>query len=101
MMSRPWLLTRQAEASVVEIARWTVDMFAPRQAEAYEEDLIARCSKITHGTAQSQDCRQRIAPDLPEDLRFKRSGQPFIVVIENATKVILVDFLHSRADLFG
>jgi len=99
--SRPWRLTRQAEASLIEIARWTLDTFGPRQAEAYEEDLIARCTEIADGTAHSQDCRRLIAPDLPEDLRFARSGQHFIVFIEDTTQVIIVDFLHSRSDLPG
>lgn len=100
-MPRPWRLTRQAEASLVEIARWTLETFGPRQAEAYEDDLIARCNEIAKGTAQSQDCRRLISADLPEDLRFTRSGQHFIVFIEDATQVIIVDFLHSRADLPG
>jgi len=100
-MPRPWRLTRQGEASLVEIARWTQDTFGPRQAEAYEKDLIARCNEIAAGTAQSQDCRRLIAPDLTEDLRFTRSGQHFIVFIEEATQVVIVDFLHSRADLPG
>ena len=100
-MSRPWRLTRQAEASLVEIARWTLYTIGPRQATAYEEDLIARCTEIADGTAPSQDCRRLIAQDLPEDLRFTRSGQHFIVFIEDATQVIIVDFLHSRADLPG
>lgn len=94
-------MTRQAEASLVEIARWTLDTFGPRKAEAYEEDLIARCREIADSTAQSPDCRRLIAPDLPEDLRFTRSGQHFIVFIEDATQVIIVNFLHSRADLPG
>ena len=98
-MSRPWRLTRRAEASLVEIVRWTMETFGPRQAAAYEEDLITRCSEIADGTAQSQDCRRLIAPDLPEDLRFTRSGQHFIVFIEDTAQVIIVDFLHSRSDL--
>ena len=69
-MPVPWRLTRQAEASLVEIARWTLDTLGPRQAEAYEDDLIARCREIADGTVQSQDCRRLIASDLPEDLRF-------------------------------
>ena len=40
-------------------------------------------------------------PLLPEDLRFTRSGQHFIVFIEDAAQVIIVDFLHSRSDLPG
>lgn len=98
-MSRPWRLTLQAEASLVEIARWTLETFGPRQAAAYEDDLIARCAEIAAGTAVSQDCRRLVAPDLPEDLRFTRSGQHFIVFVEDAAQVIIVDFLHSRADL--
>ncbi len=100
-MSRPWRLTRQAEASLTEIARWTLETFGPRQAGAYEDDLITRCNDIAKGTAQSHDCRRLIAPDLPEDLRFTRSGQHFTVFIKDASQVIIVDFVHSRADLPG
>lgn len=100
-MARPWRLTLQAEATLVEIAHWTLETFGPRQAAAYEDDLIARCMEIAAGTAVSQDCRRLIAPDLPEDLRFARCGQHFIVFVEDAAEVIIVDFLHSRADLPG
>ena len=100
-MTRPWRLTKQAEASLLEIALWTFETFGPRQAAAYEEDLIAGCREIASGTAITQGCRQLIDPDLAEDLRFARSGQHFIVFIEDAAQVIIVDFLHSRADLPG
>lgn len=100
-MARPWRLTLQAEASLVDIARWTLDTFGPRQAAAYEDDLIARCNEIAAGTTVSQGCRRLIAADLPENLRFTRSGQHFIVFIEDATQVTIVDVLHSRADLPG
>jgi toxin ParE1/3/4 len=100
-MSRPWRLTLQAEASLNEIARWTLETFGPRQAAAYEDDLIARCNEIAAGNIVSQDCRRLIAPDLPENLRFTRSGQHFIVFIEDGAQVIIVDFLHGRADLTG
>ncbi|MET3791773.1 type II toxin-antitoxin system RelE/ParE family toxin [Aquamicrobium terrae] len=98
-MPRPWRLTRQAEASLVEIARWTHETFGPRQAAAYEDDLIARCIAISAGTAMSQDCRRLIDPDLPEDLRFARAGQHFVVFVEDAEQVIIIDFLHARSDL--
>ena len=100
-MARPWRLTKQAEASLLEIALWTFETFGPRQAEAYEDDLIARCREIASRTAITQGCRQLIAPDLAEDLRFTRSGQHFIVFIEAVDQVIIVDFLHSRSDLPG
>lgn len=98
-MSKPWRLTRQAEASLVDIALWTLQTFGPRQAAAYEEDLIRRCVDIANGTATSRGCRQLIDPALPEDLRFVRSGQHFIVFVEGPDSVIIVDLLHARSDL--
>lgn len=98
-MPKTWRLTRQAELSLLDIAIWTIETFGPRQALAYEEDLIARCSGIASGTATSQSCRALIDPDLAEDLRFTRSGQHFIVFVEDDASVIIVDFLHARSDL--
>lgn len=98
-MPKPWRLTRQAEASLVEIARWTHETFGPKQATAYEDDLIARCVAIAAGTAMSQDCRRLIDPDLPEDLRFARAGQHFVIFVEDTEQVIIIDFLHARSDL--
>ena len=98
-MSKPWHLTRHAEASLSEIARWTLDTVGPRQAAAYEQDLIDRCRAIAEGAAISQECRQLIDPDLPEDLRFTRPGGHFIVFVEDAAGVAIVDFLHGRSDL--
>ncbi len=98
-MPKPWRLTRQAEASLLDIALWTIDTFGLRQAQAYEEDLIARCSGIASGTVPSQSCRAIIDPELKEDLRFARAGQHFIVFVEDEVSVIIVDFLHSRSNL--
>ena len=98
-MRKAWHLTRRAEASLVDIALWTLETFGPRQTAAYEEDLIGRCIEVADGTAVSRECRQWIDPDLPEDLRFIRSGQHYIVFVEDADSVIVVDFLHVRSDL--
>jgi plasmid stabilization system protein ParE len=98
-MPKPWRLTRVAEASLIDIANWTVETFGPRQAAAYEEDLIALCRDIAAGTALSQDCRRLIDPTLSEDLRIARAGQHFVIFIEDAEQVIIVEFLHGRADL--
>jgi len=98
-MLKPWRLTRVAEASLIDIANWTVETFGPRQAAAYEDDLIAVCRDIAAGTAMSQECRRLIDPNLPEDLRFTRAGQHFVVFIEGAEQVIIIDFLHGRSDL--
>jgi toxin ParE1/3/4 len=99
LTQRPWRLTQAAEAALTDIARWTYQAFGPRQAEAYAEDLIATCHDIAAGTAQTQDCRRLIAPDLPEDLLFARVGQHFVVLVETAEQVIIIDVLHSRSDL--
>ena len=98
-MPKPWRLTQAAEVSLFEIAAWTFETFGPKQAAAYEEDLIARCREIASGKALSQNCRRIIDPNLPEDLRFTRAGQHFVVFVEDAEQVIIIDFLHSRSDL--
>lgn len=98
-MTLPWRLTRTAETALTEIADWTFENFGPRQAAAYEEDLIGVCRAIADGTAMSQDCRQIIAPDRPVALRFARAGQHFIIFIEDKDEVIVIDFLHARSDL--
>lgn len=98
-MPKLWRLTRAAEASLIDIAQWTIETFGPRQAAAYEADLIGACRDIAAGSAPSQDCRRIIDPELPEDLRFARAGQHFVVFVEDAEEVIIVDFLHSRCDL--
>jgi len=45
-MSRNFRLTRRAEASLVEIAEWTIATFGPKQADAYEAELFGRCLAI-------------------------------------------------------
>lgn len=95
---KPFRLTRQAEEHLAEIAIWTLETFGPRQADAYEEDLILHCELIANGTAQHQSCAILVA-GIVEDLRFTRAGQHFIVFMENDDEVIIVDFLHSSNNL--
>lgn len=98
-MAKPWVLTRQAEAALRDIAIWTVETFGKRQAEAYAEDLIEKCQALSDGLAQSRDCRRLIDADLPENLRFARSGQHFVVFIDGPDRMVVIDVLHVRADL--
>ena len=98
-MPKPWFLTAQAETSLVEIALWTREHFGVRQAAVYEEEPIERCRAVASGAAASQSRRQIVDPGLPENLRFARAGQHFIVFVENEDKVGIVDFLHARSDL--
>ena len=98
MSGKPWRLTRAAEASLVDIALWTIQTFGPLQAGAYEADLIERCEAIARGEAPWQICRKVIDPRLPEDLRFTRCGEHLIVFVDEPDRVIIVDFLHGRRD---
>ena len=98
-MPKPWRLTQVAEESIADIARWTIETFGLRQAIACEEDLIAACREIAEGTALSQDCQRMIDPELPEELRFVRVGQHYVVFYEEDGLVVIVDFLHGRSNL--
>ena len=96
-MSRTLRLTRRAEASLVDIAGWTIETFGVRQAEFYEAELLDRCEAILSGQAHSRSCS--ILVDDAADLRFARAGEHFVVFLDRPDEVIIVDFLHSRSDL--
>ncbi len=96
-MSRSFRLTRRAEASLVEIARWTIENFGLRQAELYEVELLSRCEAILTGRVHSRSCA--VFVDDAEDLRFVRAGEHFLVFLERPEELIIVDILHSRSDL--
>ncbi len=96
-MTRSFRLTRRAEDSLVDIARWTIQQFGARQADIYETELVARCEAIVRGDAVSQSCSVLI--DDEADLSYARAGEHFVVFLERSTEVLIVDFLHSRSDL--
>lgn len=96
-MTRSFRLTRRAEASLVEIASWTIETFGSQQADAYEVELIARCEAIVSGQAHSRSCA--ILVGGATDLRFLRAGEHFLVFLDAPDEVIIVDILHSRSDL--
>ena len=96
-MIRPFRLTRRAEASLVEIARWTIDRFGPHQADVYEQELIARCQAITEGRVASRSCSLLVEEAV--HLRYVRAGEHFLVYLDQPDSVIIIDILHSRCDL--
>lgn len=96
-MSRSLRLTRQAEESLVEIARWTIQNFGPRQADLYEAEIIDRCESIAKGNVLSRSCS--ILVDDAENLRFTRAGEHFLVFLYQPDEVFVVEILHSRSDL--
>ncbi len=96
-MSRSFRLTRRAEASLTEIARWTIENFGLRQTELYEAELLNRCESILNGQAYSRSCA--VLVDEADDLRFVRAGEHFLVFLDQPDEVIIVDILHSRSNL--
>lgn len=96
-MSRSFRLTRRAEDSLVEIARWTIERFGLRQADTYEAELLSRCEVIVNGQAHSRRCS--ILVDEAADLKYLRAGEHFLVFLDLPDEVIIVDILHSRSDL--
>lgn len=96
-MSRSLRLTRRAEASLVEIAIWTIENFGLKQAELYESELLNRCDAILNGQAHSRSCA--VLVDGADDLRFVRAGEHFLVFLDWPNEVVIVDILHSRSDL--
>lgn len=96
-MSRSFRLTRRAEASLTEIARWTIKNFGLRQAERYEAELLSRCKGILNGTVHSRSCA--VLVDDADDLRLARAGEHFLVFLDQPDEVIIVDILHSHSAL--
>ncbi len=96
-MNRSFRLTRRAEDSLVEIARWTIETFGARQAELYEAELLARCDAIVNGRARSRSCA--ILVEGAKDLQFFKAGEHFLVFLDRPEEIIIVDILHSRSDL--
>ena len=63
-MSKTWRLTPQAEQSMFEIAQWTFQTFGPRQADAYEQDILDRLDAIVVGIAHNRSCQSLLDKKL-------------------------------------
>jgi toxin ParE1/3/4 len=96
-LTRSFRLTKKAEDSLVDIARWTIEQFGARQADLYETELVARCEALARGDAVSRSCA--ILVDDEMELRYARAGEHFVVFLERSAEVLVVDILHSRSDL--
>ena len=101
MTEKQWLLTPDAEEAFIEIGQWTNKTFGWQQSEAYLGELIDTCRRIAAGTAISRDCRSMFDQTLPEELRFARCGQHFIIFIEEPELISILGILHARSDLPG
>lgn len=98
-MTRRWRLTIQAESSLFEISRWTIETFGANQAQLYTQDLIASCQAVADGYAIVNNCKARFDADLSDELMFTRSGLHIVVFTQIDETIVIVDFLHARSDL--
>lgn len=67
--------------------------------QSFLSGLISVCKNLAAGDLVSQDCRRLIDESLTETLRFVRAGQHFVVYVEQAQQIIVIDFLHARSGL--
>ena len=98
-MNKTWRVTHQAEQSLLDIALWTVETFGPHQADAYEQDIIAKLDDIASGVAHTQSCSVLIDSNLTEDIQFTRVGGHYLIYIEQSDSFVLLDLLHQSVDL--
>ena len=100
-MKRGFVLSERAAQSFRAIGRYTRDRYGREQMRFYLDGLLMRCQAIAEGTAHHQSCRAIFADDLREDLRFARAGSHYVIYLETASEVVIVDFLHQSADIAG
>ena len=98
-MIKGWQLTPQAEQSLMEIAQWTFDTFGPRQADAYELDILDRLDAITDDVAHSQGCQVLFDEQMTLDVRYSSVGSHYLIYVEYGDHFALLDQLHQRVDL--
>lgn len=101
MSAKTVRLTRRARTAFRDIGRWIEEAFGRGQAAHYLALLLEQCKAVAEGHMFSQSCRALVAGDVPEDYRFVRAGQHFVVFVETETEIVVIDFIHSRLDLPG
>ena len=92
-------LSPKAECSLDEILAYSREKFGNPRAKRYAKALMDRCRMVAKGHLPHRPCRTFFAHDLREDLRFVRAGQHFVIVVETAVRLVIVDFLHQSADI--
>jgi toxin ParE1/3/4 len=98
-MSKTWRLTPQAEQSMFEIAQWTFQTFGPRQADAYEQDILDRLDAIVVGIAHNRSCQSLLDKKTERDVRYTHVGSHYLSYAEYDEHFVLLDVLHQRVDL--
>ena len=93
-------LTLRAEARLAEIAAWTFDRFGPAQASAYEAELLRRIDALTRAEAVSRPCAALLPGSAgARDLRYIRAGRHYLIFVERAEAIVILDFVHASRNL--
>lgn len=98
---KKWRLTKQAELSLLDIAKWTVENFGKTQAFVYRDALISRINNLASDTPPlGKSCRQ-LLQDKNElnNLFYYFEGKHYIVYRINKNNIDILDFFHERSDL--
>lgn len=96
---RRLVLTKIAQDRLYDIVDWTIETFGPRQATAYEGELVSVLSRIVNETALTQDCALLMEEGSVTPLKFARAGKHLIIFMEFDVRFVVVDLLHSSSDL--
>ena len=73
-MPKPWRLTKRAETALIDIARWTIETFGPRQAAAYEDDLIAAIGAALEADRTLGGLCDWVEPEAPASVDLPVEG---------------------------
>ena len=96
-MTRPYILTKGAEADLRDITRYTVAQWGADQCRTYIADLEEKAEAVALGQGVFKDMS-----DLMPGLRVATSGKHYIFCVPrpDAPAVILA-ILHERMDILA
>ena len=96
---KSYVLSVRAERSLDGIAAHSLERFGKRRGDRYVADLLERCQAVASGHVPHQSCRAHFADDLREGLLFVQAGRHFVIFMQAATQVFIIDFIHQNADI--
>ncbi len=98
-MPRTIRFVRSAETRLSDILKWTADRFGPAQARDYGTELLNRLKRVAAREIPDRSLQTIAGPLVDPRFRCVRAGEHFAVFLSSPDEIIVIDFLHSRADL--
>lgn len=98
---KPVRLTREAEARLREIARWTAETFGAAQARAYQEQLSQRIDALAAGRPPHPKPCEILMPGRPDaaGLAYCKAGRHFLILRDRPDLIEVLDFVHEKRNL--